>query len=91
MQQVQQVTDSRFRKVDAEVLGGNFIHHVAFIENDMVIRRQEPCAMGAQGEVGTEQRMIADEQIAVFHPPPGCLIEAFIVRGTLPAHAVVGV
>src|SRR5204863_9881435 len=70
VEQAQQVPHAAFTQRHSEMLCGNFLRTMSFIENHMLVIRQDAYAKVAQSQVGEEQRMIAHEQIAVLHAPP---------------------
>ena len=91
VEEPQEMGDAGLGEAEAEVLGRDLLDAVRLVEDDVVVGRQEADAVDAEGEVGEEEGVVADEQIAVLHPPPRRLVEAPLVGRAFPAHAVVGV
>ena len=91
VEQVQQVHDARPAQARPEVLRRDLLHPVGLVQDHMLVCREKPDASAAQSEVGEEERVVADEQVAGGHPAPGVLVEALVVGRAALAHAVVRV
>ena len=89
IEKVQQVQDPALGEAQAEVLGRDVLDRVPLVEDHVLVGGQEPHAQPLQREVGEEKRMVADQQVAVFHAAARGLVEAFVPGRAPASHAVV--
>lgn len=91
VEDVEVMLDAAFAQGKAEVVACAFFEVVGFVEDDVLILREEPGVLLTEFEVGKEDGVVADEQVGRVDGLARLLVEAGLVAWALAAHAVVGV